>query len=202
MHTHLSRDMGQNFVAIFEFDTEHGIGKGFHNGPFQYDRVFLWFCQRISSCESSARARRTRVKPAVHASGRAGFNQLGTEVSETYAERVEALSVQRFEAEVEKALDLLPDELVELMDNVVIVGADRHESEPDLLGLYEGLPLTERDSYGMMDLPDRVSVYRLPLCEMCESAEELIDEIRITVIHEVAHHFGIDDERLEELGWD
>lgn len=107
-----------------------------------------------------------------------------------------------FEAFVVESLDALDDALVELMENVVVVVEDRHPEEPDLLGLYEGIPLTEREVYGGFELPDRVSIYRLPLCEMCTSHSELVDEIRITVIHEVAHHFGIDDDRLEELGWD
>lgn len=115
---------------------------------------------------------------------------------------VNPISVDAFEREVSKALDLLPTELADLMDNVVVVVEDRNIEEPTLLGLYEGLPLTDRDGYGLFDLPDRVSVYRYALCEHCESLDQLIDEIRITVIHEVAHHFGIDDDRLEELGWD
>ena len=112
------------------------------------------------------------------------------------------LSIEEFDVEVSAALDLLPPGLAALMDNVAVFTEDHHPEEPDLLGLYEGIPLTERDGYGLMDLPDRVSVYRLPLCEQCADRDELIDEIRITVIHEVAHHFGIDDVRLEELGWD
>ena len=87
------------------------------------------------------------------------------------------------------------------MDNVIVVAEDQHPEEPDLLGLYEGVPLTEREGYGLMDLPDRVSIYRLPLSDMCESREELIEEIQITVIHEIAHHFGIDDDQLHEMGW-
>lgn len=112
------------------------------------------------------------------------------------------LSAPEFERFVAQSLDTLDDELVRLMENVIVVVEDRHPDEPDLLGLYEGIPLTERDSYGFLDLPDRVSIYRLALCDFCDSHEQLVDEIRTTVIHEVAHHFGIDDERLEELGWD
>ena len=115
---------------------------------------------------------------------------------------MDPLSAPEFERVVAESLDSLDDDLLRLMENVMIVVEDQHPEEPDLLGLYEGIPLTERDSYGHLDLPDRVSIYRLPLCEMCTSHSELVDEIRVTVIHEVAHHFGIDDERLEELGWD
>ena len=111
------------------------------------------------------------------------------------------MSHAEFEKTVEAALDSLDDGFLQLMENVVVVTADRHAEEPDLLGLYEGIPLTERGDYGYLDLPDQVSIYRLALCEMCETTEQLIDEIRITVVHEIAHHFGIDDDRLHELGW-
>jgi predicted Zn-dependent protease with MMP-like domain len=109
---------------------------------------------------------------------------------------------ERFEALVAEALDSLPPELGELMDNVVVVVEDAHEREPDLLGLYEGVPLTQRDDYGGLALPDRISIYRLPLMAMCADDEEVVEEVRVTVIHEIAHHFGIDDDTLDELGWD
>jgi predicted Zn-dependent protease with MMP-like domain len=74
--------------------------------------------------------------------------------------------------------------------------------EEDLLGLYDGVPLTDRAEYGGMVMPDRITIYRLPICEMCDSEDEVVETVRDTVIHEVAHHFGIDDDRLTELGWD
>ena len=86
------------------------------------------------------------------------------------------------------------------MENVAIVAEDRHRTE-DLLGLYEGIPLTERDDYGGLVMPDVISLYRLPLCEVCADEGELIEEIAVTVVHEVAHHFGIDDESLHAWGW-
>ena len=107
----------------------------------------------------------------------------------------------RFERLVGEALDSLPAELGEMMENVAVVVEDVHPDE-DLLGLYEGVPLTERGDYGGMAMPDRVTVYRLPICAVCDSEEELVDQITVTVVHEVAHHFGIDDHTLEELGWD
>lgn len=107
----------------------------------------------------------------------------------------------RFEGLVADALDAIPDELAELMDNVIVLVEDRHDDEADLLGLYEGIPLTERDDYGGFAMPDRVTVFRVPLCAMCESEEELVDQVTITVIHELAHHFGIDDDVLHDLGW-
>lgn len=111
------------------------------------------------------------------------------------------MPIDEFEEHVETALGAIDAGLVSLMDNVVVVIEDRNCDERDLLGLYEGIPLTEREAYGLMEMPDKVSIYRLPLCEMCSSRDDLIEEIRTTVIHEVAHHFGIDDERLDELGW-
>lgn len=111
-----------------------------------------------------------------------------------------AIDRHRFEDLVGEALDLLPDPLAELMDNVVVLVDDRHPDE-ELLGLYEGIPLTERGEYGDLALPDRITLYRLALCEEAEDLGHLRDEIAITVVHEVAHHFGIGEERLHELGW-
>ncbi len=97
------------------------------------------------------------------------------------------------------ALDQIPEELGRLMDNVVV--QVREGSRAGLLGLYEGVPLTERESYGGLTMPDRITVYRRPICARAASEAEVVAEVRITVIHEVAHHFGIDDKRLDELGW-
>jgi predicted Zn-dependent protease with MMP-like domain len=114
---------------------------------------------------------------------------------------MEPLTRGRFERLVAAALDLLPDELAELVDNVVVTVEDRHPDEPDLLGLYEGIPATERHDYGGLALPDRITIYRLACCELCADEDELLEEVAVTVIHEIAHHFGIDDDRLDELGW-
>ena len=99
------------------------------------------------------------------------------------------------------ALDLIPQQLAAAIDNVVILVADRNAEEPDLLGLYEGVALTERDSFYAGALPDTISIYREALLDVCDSEQQVVDEVAVTVIHEVAHHFGIDDERLHELGW-
>lgn len=110
----------------------------------------------------------------------------------------------RFDALVDQALDGIPDELASLVRNVVVLVEDEPpEGEPDdLLGLYDGVALTERTSWTEgMELPDRIFVFRSPLLDMCSSEEELVDEVRITVVHEVAHHFGIDDDRLHDLGY-
>jgi len=112
------------------------------------------------------------------------------------------MSPQRFDELVSDALDLVPDELAKAMDNVVVLVADRNADEPALLGLYEGIALTERDSwYAAGSLPDTITIYRGALLEVCDSEPQVVEEVAITVIHEIAHHFGIDDERLHELGW-
>lgn len=111
------------------------------------------------------------------------------------------MSRQRFEELVSDALDLIPAGLAAEINNVVVLVEDRNLEEPDLLGLYEGVALTERDSFYAGSLPDTITVYRGALLQMCESEQQVVEEVAITVIHEVAHHFGIDDERLHELGW-
>ena len=110
---------------------------------------------------------------------------------------------ERFDALVDRALDGIPDELAELVENVIVLVEDEPpDGEPDdLLGLYDGIALTERDSTMGGQLPDRIFVFRGPILDMCESEDELVEEVRITVVHEIAHHFGIDDSRLHELGY-
>jgi len=111
------------------------------------------------------------------------------------------MSAERFEELVSEALDLIPSELARAIDNVVILIADRHPEEPELLGLYEGVALTERDSMYAGALPDTITIYSESLLEICDTEADVVEEVTITVIHELAHHFGIDDERLHELGW-
>ncbi|WP_082524206.1 metallopeptidase family protein [Microbacterium sp. Root322] len=107
-----------------------------------------------------------------------------------------------FEELVIDELDRLPDDMVEGMENVVFVVEDRPEDGSlDLLGLYDGLALTERTQYGMGELPDRIVVYREPHLAQCETDDELRDEIHTTLVHEIAHFYGIDDEQLHEMGW-
>lgn len=106
-----------------------------------------------------------------------------------------------FEALVDQALDEIPDEIAGLVQNVIVlVEDDAPSDDPDLLGLYDGVSLTERGA-DHTGLPDRITIFRRPLLAMCEDAEELVREVRITVVHEIAHHFGIDDERLHDLGY-
>ena len=113
---------------------------------------------------------------------------------------MDPISRPAFERLVADALDALPPALGELMDNVAIVVEDRHRTE-GLLGLYEGIPLTERDDYGGLVMPDVISLYRLPLCAIAADEAELVHEVTVTVVHEIAHHFGIDDDKLHDWGW-
>ncbi len=112
------------------------------------------------------------------------------------------MSRERFEELVGDALDEVPEALLGLMDNVVVLVADDPPAEdPHLLGLYEGYALTDRgwDYTGV--LPDRITLYRRPILAICDSVDDVIDEVAVTVVHEIAHHFGIDDARLHQLGW-
>ncbi|MFC4591830.1 metallopeptidase family protein [Sphaerisporangium corydalis] len=110
------------------------------------------------------------------------------------------VSREKFEELVAEALDTIPPELVQVMENVVMVVVD-DPPEPRLLGLYTGIPLTERGEWYSGVLPDRIEIYRNSICGVCESEDEVIEEVQITVVHEIAHHFGINDDRLHELGW-
>jgi len=113
------------------------------------------------------------------------------------------MSREAFEEAVSDALDLVPPELAAQMQNVVVLVEDDAPSEdPHLLGLYEGTPLTERDSWWAAgSLPDRITIYRHPTLAVCDSVQDVVEEVAVTVVHEIAHHFGIDDDRLHELGW-
>ena len=112
------------------------------------------------------------------------------------------LGAEAFEALVVDELDELPDEMVDGLDNVVFVVEDRPEDGSlDLLGLYDGVALTERDAYGAGEMPDRIVLYREPLLSISEDEDQLRDEVHITLVHEIAHYYGIDDERLHDLGW-
>jgi predicted Zn-dependent protease with MMP-like domain len=106
-----------------------------------------------------------------------------------------------FEEHVRRALDSLPPHLARSIQNLAVVVREEHPQDPDLFGLYEGVPLPERgDRAG--SLPDRITIYRRPLEESFPDEEELEEEIRITVLHELAHYFGIDEDQLEDLGYD
>ncbi|MCA4134209.1 metallopeptidase family protein [Arthrobacter sp. M4] len=118
------------------------------------------------------------------------------------------MSEEEFETAVEDALELIPPKVARAMDNVAIFIEDDYVpgpgEDPDtvLLGLYEGVPLTERDSWwDAGSLPDRITIFRQPILDICESRDEVIHEVAVTVVHEIAHHFGISDDRLHELGW-
>ena len=107
---------------------------------------------------------------------------------------------ERFEELVADALDSLPEQLGELMRNVAVT-VEHNRGPRGLLGLYQGVPLTSRTSNYAGVLPDRITIYRQAICSICRTEAEVADQVRKTVVHEVGHHFGITDERLEELGW-
>ncbi len=111
------------------------------------------------------------------------------------------VSPAQFEEWVSDALDDVPTELAQAMSNVVILVRDRNPDNPNLLGLYEGVALTRRDTHYAGALPDAITIYREPLMAISSTREQLRREIRVTVLHEIGHHFGIDDARLHQLGW-
>jgi len=111
------------------------------------------------------------------------------------------MSRAEFEEAVADALDTVPEELARMMSNVVVLVEDDAPDGAELFGLYEGTPLTERDQWWAGALPDRITVFRRPTLAACVTRDEVVEEVRVTVVHEIAHHFGIDDARLRALGW-
>ena len=112
------------------------------------------------------------------------------------------MSRERFDELVSDALDLVPPDLADIMDNVVILVEDiSPDRNPHLLGLYEGVPLTARGDTYSARLPDRITIFRWPILRRCRTEAQVIEQVEITVVHEIAHHFGIGDERLHELGY-
>jgi predicted Zn-dependent protease with MMP-like domain len=112
------------------------------------------------------------------------------------------MDAESFEELVGDELDQLPDDMMDGLDNVVFVVEDRPEDGSlDLLGLYDGVALTERGQYGFGEMPDRITVFREPLLAICDGVDELRDQVHVTLVHEIAHYYGIDDEKLHELGW-
>jgi predicted Zn-dependent protease with MMP-like domain len=113
-----------------------------------------------------------------------------------------AIDADAFERLVVDELDLLPDDMVDGLENLVFVTDDRPEDGSlDLLGLYDGVALTDRDRYGFGELPDRIILYREPLIAASDDLDDLKDQIHVTLVHEIAHFYGIDDAQLHELGW-
>lgn len=109
------------------------------------------------------------------------------------------ISRERFEDLVEEALDGLPAEVEAMLENVAVMVTDGRPDDP--LGRYEGVPLTARGQYGLMEMPDRITIYRVALLDHARDEAHLVDEVRITVVHELGHHLGIDDSRLHDLGY-
>jgi predicted Zn-dependent protease with MMP-like domain len=112
-----------------------------------------------------------------------------------------AMDADAFERLVIEELDALPDEMVDGIENVAFVCEDAPEDGGDILGEYQGVALTERDRYGFGELPDRIVIFREPLLRLCADEDELRDEVHITLVHEIGHYYGIDDEELHRLGW-
>ena len=111
------------------------------------------------------------------------------------------MEVERFEELVADALDRIPGEIGRLIDNVAVFVEDIGLSN-NILGLYQGVPLTRRENYGIGGgMPDRITIYRLPITARCATEDEVVEAVRITVVHEVGHHFGLSDKRLRELGY-
>lgn len=117
-----------------------------------------------------------------------------------HTESVIEVAPEPFEAMVAEALDGLPPHLGRLMRNVAVT-VEHDGGPPDLLGLYRGIPLTERTSAYAGALPDQITIYRRAICAISRSEQDVVDQVRRTVVHEVGHHFGLDDDRLHELGW-
>ncbi len=112
------------------------------------------------------------------------------------------MSEERFGELVDAALDLIPERLASMVQNCVVVIEDRApEPDADLLGYYDGIPLSERDSWYSGVLPDRIVIFRDAILDICADEDEVVEEVRVTVWHEVAHYFGIDDDHLDELGY-
>ena len=115
---------------------------------------------------------------------------------------MQPLSPEAFEELVGQALDGIPDDLMALLDNVALLIEDEAPTGgPELLGLYEGTPLTERGNWYAGALPDRITLFKGPIERYCRTFDEVVHEVRVTAVHEIAHHFGIGDDRLHELGW-
>ena len=108
---------------------------------------------------------------------------------------------ERFSELVSDALDLIPPRFTSAMENIAVMIEDIDPAQPDLLGLYHGVALTRRTSSYSGVLPDRITIYRLPILRVCETEQEVIRQVAVTVMHEIGHHFGLDDATLEELGW-
>ena len=131
-----------------------------------------------------------------------GGNRISTGERTACDDRCVWVSPERFEQLVGASLDVIPEGWARRIDNVAVVIEDEAPADaPDLLGLYEGVPLTQRDSWYIAAMPDRIRIFRGPILRMCQTEADVVREVYVTVVHEVAHHFGIDDATLDELGY-
>ena len=139
----------------------------------------------------------TRVDRFLSSPQRVDVGMIGGEAGRDLGVEVDP---ERFEVMVSEALDGIPEELGELMSNVAVTV--QHDSGPaGILGLYQGVPLTRRSTFYAGVLPDRITIFRRAICAVCNSDSEVVEQVRLTVIHEVGHHFWIGEARLRELGW-
>lgn len=143
----------------------------------------------------------TRREPSLATPSSAVAARLETVTELLHTGLVLDVSPRRFEELVDDALDLVPDALLQLLDNVIVQVAERDEQEPELLGVYRGVALTERGHDYSFELPDTITIFRLPILEMCRDEQQVADEVATTVVHEIGHYFGIDERRLHEFGW-
>ncbi|MEB4613206.1 metallopeptidase family protein [Leucobacter sp. M11] len=114
---------------------------------------------------------------------------------------MEELSHEDFEALVSEGLDRLDERMLAGLDNVIFVVEDEPEDGSDLLGMYDGFAMTERGAYGFGEQPDRIILFRKNLLHHCADHDDLVHEIHVTLVHEIAHFYGVDEARLHELGW-
>lgn len=112
-----------------------------------------------------------------------------------------SVSDERFDELIDKGIELIPEPLLRNMNNVALVVEPWNRDNPNTLGLYEGVALTRRTPSYSFALPDKITIYKEAICAYCNSEEELVRQVAVTVVHEIGHHFGIDDDRLHELGW-
>ncbi len=158
----------------------------------------LALLDRLSS--TRAVVRRTFDSSPVSARARRIARALGVEMERGIISGVVTLTVDQFDELVADALDAMPPDLGTAMENVAVIVDDT--SPPGrLLGLYEGVPLTERGDHYSAAMPDRITIFMATICQACRTQHEVVAMVRKTVIHEIAHHFGIDDQHLKEWGW-
>ncbi|MCU1658330.1 MAG: hypothetical protein JWO57_2986, partial [Pseudonocardiales bacterium] len=176
------------------------------------DRASIWVVLRDVNAMSSSLRRaavpaavrvmtHTRREPSLATPCGPVAVRIETVIELLHTGAVLEVSRRRFGELVDDAIDLLPEQLLRLLDNVVIQIEDRDVEQPGLLGVYRGVALTERGHDYSFQLPDTITIFRLPTLEICTDERQVATEVATTVVHEIGHYFGIDEQRLHELGW-